>query len=200
MGENKQSQSQYSDVDHVDQVDQVEIFNIIDKLANRYKSVYTFGDYTEDDIYQECFIFGMEGLKKYIPEQTCGKKNSLENFLSVHIRYQLLNLKRNKLHRTVKETNKFDKARKLIARPINIDEVDNEQESNMYEICKMFETMSYQELRDIIDVELEVEYRLGFLKLLDGKVLSKFHRDRIITRVKEIIMLYHSHGEKSSET
>lgn len=173
-----------------------EIFSVIDKIGQRYKNVYTFGDYTEEDISQECFIFGIEGLAKFDPDKFPNKKiiSALENFLAVHIRFQLLNLQRNKLCRTIKETNKFDKARKLIAKPINIDEVDDEQESNMSQNHNLLDKLSYAEIMTILDSELEVEYRFGFLKLLDGKSVSKFHRDRIITRVKEILIKYQHHS------
>jgi DNA-directed RNA polymerase specialized sigma24 family protein len=158
-----------------------EVVAIIQKISKKFGQKYAFAYYAPEDIEQECFIIACEGLNRY------NGSKPLENFLSVHIRNRLFNLKRKKLKRSEKETNKFDRIKRLIVEPIDIYQIDDEKETNMRHRCENFNNMSYNEMMTKIDNELEVDLRLGFLRLLEGKSVSKFQREKIVDRVKEIL-------------
>lgn len=158
-----------------------EVIRIIQGISKKFGQKYAFAYYTSEDIEQECFIIACEGLERY------NGSKPLENFLSVHIRNRLFNLKRKKLKRSEKETNKFDRIKRLIVEPIDIDEIDDEKETRMRNRCEILDKMTYKEMMSKIDSELEVELRLGFLQLLEGKSVNKFQREKIIGRVKEIL-------------
>lgn len=66
---------------------------IIQNVSRRLSEYFTLGYLTKEDIQQECFILGWEGLKKY------NNKHPLEHFMYVHIRNRFLNLIRNKVRR-----------------------------------------------------------------------------------------------------
>lgn len=66
---------------------------IIRSISKRLSEYFTLGYLTEEDICQECFILGWEGLKRY------NNKHPLEHFMYVHIRNRFLNLIRNKVRR-----------------------------------------------------------------------------------------------------
>lgn len=160
-----------------------EVLDIIYKIAKKYRK-YEFAYYVKDDIQQECIIAALEALEKY------NGTTSLENFLSTCIRNSLLNLKRKIVSRTIKESNKFDKVKKLIVQPLDLSEINDEKESNMSFVDIDLNNISYEELMQKINNELDASDRIYFLKLLAGKPINKTHKDRIISKIKEIIYKY----------
>jgi hypothetical protein len=70
-----------------------EVTSIINKICNRLAKKFVFGYYDRDDIYQQAFIFGIEGLENY------DDGRPLENFLWVHIKNRLCTFKRDQYER-----------------------------------------------------------------------------------------------------
>ena len=167
-----------------------EVIDTLELVAERYKT-FTFAYYDQDDIKQECFLFGLDALERYITQKSPDiSGNPLENFLAKHIRNRLINLKRKVVSRTIKTSSKFDILKKLIAYPLPIEDINDEQESRMHSECILFSSLSFRELMHIINIELDVSHRLEFLKLLEGKIISKTSKDKIVNCIKEIISTY----------
>jgi DNA-directed RNA polymerase specialized sigma24 family protein len=70
-----------------------QVLAVIDKVCSRIAHKFVFGYYTVEDIKQEAFAMAWDGLTRY------DAKQPLENFLSIHVKNRLCNLKRNKFER-----------------------------------------------------------------------------------------------------
>lgn len=162
---------------------ETQVIEILTKVSKKFGR-YAFAYYSSEDIEQEAFIFGLEALERY------RGTGPLEHFLSVHIRNRILNLKRKLEKRADNKSVKLDQAKQCILHPIDLDEVNQNHEPNMHsseEICKK---LSMAEIQRIVDSELEVEYRMDFLKLCEGKNIGRFQREKIVGRVREILSNY----------
>lgn len=146
-----------------------ETLAIIQKVAKKFANKYSFAYYDPADIEQEAFILAMEALPRY------KGTGPLENFLSVHVRNRLLNLRR----KIVERSNSEAVLNKLC--------IDGLEETIIGDNPDLLEKMSIDEIRRLIDENLEVEYRLNFLRLCEGKTIPRFQREKIVTRIKEII-------------
>lgn len=71
-----------------------EVLRVIDDIVDIIAPSFVFGYYDLDDIKQEARIEGLKALADY------NGSHDLKNFLFVHIKFRLLNLKRNKYRRT----------------------------------------------------------------------------------------------------
>ncbi|MCP4123677.1 MAG: hypothetical protein GY751_18155 [Bacteroidetes bacterium] len=69
------------------------MLEIIQRISKRLASRFKFGYYELDDMKQEAALFAWQGLEKY------DGVRPLENFLWVHVRNRLYNLKRNNYSR-----------------------------------------------------------------------------------------------------
>ena len=106
-----------------------QVVEIILKVSKRVAHKYTFGAYDEDDIIQEGFLIGMDGLERY------DESRPLENFLQVHISNRLYNLRRDEHYDTSskEEIKKVSDKKRLLLEPININNVkDYNEDSMMY--------------------------------------------------------------------
>ena len=56
-----------------------EVIDVITRVSEKLSNKFTFAFYTSEDIEQEAFIMGMEGLDRY------DEGKPLENFMFVHI-------------------------------------------------------------------------------------------------------------------
>ena len=97
-------------------VTEKELLKIIDEIANQFCNKLKFTYYEAEDIKQECYIIAATCLDRY------DGKRPLRNFLFIHIRNRLFNLKRDKFCRSIL----VDNPRKLVQMPIDICSVDDE--------------------------------------------------------------------------
>lgn len=67
-----------------------ELVAVVEKVARRLARIYQFSYYEVDDLIQHCYVEALEVLDKYDGERP------LANFLAIHLRNRLHNLKRNK--------------------------------------------------------------------------------------------------------
>ena len=65
-----------------------EVVQVITKVAKKLAHKFVFASYDVDDIEQEAFLMGIEGLKRY------DSSKPLENFMYAHINNRLKNFKR----------------------------------------------------------------------------------------------------------
>ena len=187
-----------------------EVTAIISKIAKRLAPKFKFGYYEVNDIEQEAFILGIEGLKDY------DEVRPLENFLWVHIRNRLKNLKRNEFERHDKpclrcRVDAYDKiqgcsqyedpmackpykkwhcrnqTKKNLMAPIGFDNVRDEQEERMKIYHQVDDIIANRELQDIIDDKLPIYLRADYLRLLSDVHISKPRRVKVQEAIREIL-------------
>ena len=168
-----------------------EVLDVIDKVANRYANKYKFGFYDSEDIKQEAFIIALEGLEKY------DNKRPLENFLAVHVKNRLNNLKRDKYYRQAPPSTgesevdirreERNNSKKHLMYPLDIHNVRDEQEKNMKLDDSFIEDVSTQELFTLIDDELSPSMRGDYLRIKYGVYVSKPRREKLCSEIKKII-------------
>lgn len=191
-----------------DNMTEQEVIDIIEKIASNIAWKFVFANYTYEDIKQEAFIWGIKGLDKYNPEQP------LENFLWVHIKNRLCNLKRKKYTRIDKPCltcplkayvkNKdlctaFDtkadcklyaswqarnEKKKNIIMPVNIGLVSDADSSLT---ISAVDTFIYSETVDLIDKNISIEVRPIWLKVRGGIKLLKEEREMLQDEVRQIL-------------
>lgn len=159
-----------------------EQFAIIDSISRYMSEKYAFAYYTPEDIYQECFILALEAMPRY------DGKRPLENFLRVHLRNRLLDLRRDKFYRYESTTKDFRK--KLVVQPMDINDIREEDESNLVVNPQILRQLSKQEIMGILDRELEVEYRLDYLRILQGVKIDSIKKNKLVNRILEILVEY----------
>ncbi len=189
-----------------------EVLQIIDNVANRLAPRFRFGYYTVEDMKQEARLEAIKGLEKY------DNVRPLENFLWVHVRNRLYNLKRNKYARPdlpcyscpfydaklksnceeYEDRHECDlyqgwftrnESKKNLMNTIDIDVINSERESSMSFFDKDFEDSS---LISFLDDSIPVEFREDWIRLRDGLRLSKTRKERVL---QEIYLLTEEQNE-----
>lgn len=154
-----------------------EVIDTITKVARHLAPKYVFASYDLDDIFQEAFIIGIEGLEKY------DEKRPLSNFLFTHISNRLKNFKRNNYYRLdIGTAQQIQDRKKSLLEPLDIDAI--------YSICTQDKTSNdvyVNEVLHIIDEKLPAEYRRDYLKLRTNSPLSKGRKAMIIKIIQEIV-------------
>lgn len=177
-----------------------EVIKIITKIAKRLAPKFTFGYYDVSDIEQEAFLIGIDGLTRFDPN----KGAALETFLFTHMNNRLKTFKRDNYCRisyTCNVCNNEDpnceqcvkrqltnERRKSLMEPMGIESLENE--SIPFDI---FSQLEINEISTLIDKYLELEYRLDYLKMLDGVYIPKIRKIKIEQRIIEIL---EEHGHK----
>ena len=170
-----------------------EVLKIINRIFDRYAYKFQFGYYTPYDIRQEAFKIAVDALERY------DESRPLENFLAVHVKNRLNNFKRDKFYRQTKK-NPNDKqqhinnSKKYLMEPLDITNIRDEHEKNMSSTDDFVDEVAYQELFDIIDEHLSVEFRSDYLRIRDGAYVAKPRREKILGEIQEILR-EHGHEE-----
>lgn len=155
-------------------------------------SKYTFGYYDVDDMRQEAFIIGWLVLPKF------NGSAPLENFLSVHIRRRLLNFHRDHYYSSaIKEDEsqryKNNIIRKNLIDTISIDNVQDENEDNMFYYVEFVNDIECKEVLKLIDINLDINLRTDYLRMRDGITIAKAKKDKIYEAI-HIILEEHGYG------
>ena len=162
-----------------------EVLSVINKICDRYAYKFQFGYYTPDDIRQEAFIIAIDALDRY------EEGRPLENFLAVHVKNRLNNFKRDKFYRQTKKDNDKQKhinnSKKYLMEPLDISNIRDEHERNMRCSDEFIEDVLNNELFDLIDQNLSVEFRADYLRIRDGDYVPKPRREQIMLEIKKII-------------
>ena len=169
-----------------------EVLEIINKICDRYAYKFQFGYYTPDDIRQEAFIIAVDALERY------DESRPLENFLAVHVKNRLNNFKRDKFYRQTKQDpndkqQHINNSKKFLMEPLDIANIRDEHEKNMRSMDDFVDEVAYQELFDIIDENLSVEFRSDYLRIRDGAYVPKPRREQIM---KEVRVILREHGNE----
>lgn len=162
-----------------------EVVDTITKVCNRLASKFKFGYFDVEDIKQEAFIYAIQGLEDYDPSKP------LENFLSVHIRNRLINLKRNKYARNDDDSNSYkckirNHTKKCLMEPLDI----SEYETNMRDDSDHIMSMEQEEIIALIDRHLDVSLRSDYLRMRAGVPVAKHRREKVHEEICKIVLEY----------
>ena len=156
-----------------------EVVALIIKVAKKLAPKFVFASYDEDDIVQEAFIIGIDGLDKY------DETRPLANFMFTHISNRLKNFKRDNYYR-LDHGSGFD----IQAKKKNIlDAIDISNINSVWSKDNNLAILQHQEMLDIIDKQLPSEYRQDYLRVQQGVPIPKTSREKIFKIIQEIIEL-----------
>lgn len=162
-----------------------EVVDTILTISRKVASKFVFAFYDEDDIAQEAFIIGIEGLERY------DSSRPLSNFMYTHISNRLKNFKRDNYYRLdIGSGQEIQDRKKSILDAIDI--------SSIHSVYTKDETMTDIQCRDIlelIDRKLPFQYRRDYLRLQQNAPLSKTRKIQIQKVIQEII----DQGEEYTE-
>lgn len=153
---------------------------------------YTFGYYDVDDMRQEAFIIGWKVLPKF------NGTAPLENFLSVHIKRRLLNFHRDHYYRSdikddMTKRSKNNITKKNLIDTISIDNVQDENEDNMFYHVEFINDIECEEILKLIDINLDINLRTDYLRMRDGITITRPKKDKIYEAI-HIILEEHGYG------
>jgi len=154
-----------------------EVIETITKVARKLAPKYVFASYEVEDIEQEAFLMGVEGLNRY------DTNKPLENFMYTHINNRLKNFKRDNYYRfDYGNAQKIQDRKKSILEPADITalycvSVDDETVDNAH----------LSEMLDLIDRTLPADLRSDYLKLRTNSPLPKGRKAIIIQAIEDII-------------
>ena len=161
---------------------QQEVTETIENICNRYAHKFQFAFYTPDDIRQEAFIIAMEALDRY------DSSRPLENFLAVHVKNRLNNFKRDKYYRQKKDQNDpLNNAKKFLMEPLDISNIQDENESRMREEIDLIEKISEEEMFNLINENLDIDLRADYLRIMDDVYVPKPRREVIFSEIRMIL-------------
>lgn len=150
------------------------------RVAKRTATKFTFPNYTIEDLIQEAYIMGMEGLQRW------DGRRPLENFLSTHIKNRLINLKRDKYFRP---NSKVQEEKKKLMDASPVDDI-----KNLIRASAESDNIEFRELLEFIDIHLPVGLRKDYIKFLNDDNLSKQARDGLSIVLREILEKYYENG------
>lgn len=177
-----------------------EIKQIVDKIS----PTYTFGYYDLEDIKQEATIEALSVLPSY------DTTRPLANFLFVHIKRRLLNLRRNKYKRTdapcslchnhrhhehengkmcKKYVNwkKNNSTKANLTHPLTIHHINEDTESNVEIADTISKEIANNELRELINTKLDPSLRNDYLRMLAREKIPKVRRKKVEVAIREIV-------------
>jgi len=154
-----------------------EVIEVITRVARKLAPKYVFASYEVEDIEQEAFLMGVEGLNRY------DTNKPLENFMYTHINNRLKNFKRDNYYRfDYGNAQKIQDRKKSILEPVDITalycvSIDDETVDNAH----------LSEMLDLIDRTLPADLRSDYLKLRTNSPLPKGRKAIIIQAIEDII-------------
>lgn len=186
-------------------VDESELLKVIDIITKKLAYKFKFGYHDIEDMKQQISIFALEGLKNY------DHKRPLENFLWTHVRNRLFNYKRDNYQRPDKPCYScplFNKQNSSCTKYSNKNDCElyrnwserNESKKNLMHLTTIDEIKDYgnaflqnslsiedQEIVKILDEKLSGEIRSIYLRLKGGSKIPKSDRDKLLSKVQEIL-------------
>lgn len=186
--------------------DDTEVLKIINQVAKDLAPHYVFGYHTTADIMQQCRLFAWQAMEKY------NNKHSLYKFLMVHVRYRMINYRRDTYFRAVKpcdtcpffdavddgcnafeekmECPLFIKWHRRNQNKKNLSSLDiiDYPELIVDKDCDVVvEEASQAELTHKINMLLPSEFRSDYLKLVAGAKIPRRRYEALKAQVAKII-------------
>lgn len=183
----------------------------IEKVIHEFASSYTFGYYELEDIQQEARMEAINALPKYNPLDKDGNPTRpLTNFLFIHVRNRILNLRRKKYKRTDPPCNichnnrqnehedgkicrkyivwkKRNSMKANLTRPLTLDGISEEGEPSIAVDDKVPNMANINELREMINEKLDPSLRSDYLRILAKEKIPKARRTAVEAAIKEIV-------------
>lgn len=154
-----------------------EVIEVITKVAKNLAPKFTFASYDVDDIFQEAFIIGIDGMSKYDQERP------LANFMFAHISNRLKNFKRNNYYRLdIGSAQEIQDRKKSLLEPLDIDAIYSiSTKDTAHDNAQLSETLKS------IDEKLPPKYRRDYLKLITNSPIPKGRKAVIVKIIQQII-------------
>ena len=161
-----------------DGLNEEEVVKTIRKIAKRLAPKYVFAGYEVEDIEQEAFLIGINGLKNYDPARP------LENFMYTHINNRLKTFKRDNYFRMDygTEAQKIQDQKRDLLEPVSIDNV-----YTMHVAPDVNNDAYVKEILELIDRKLPTHMRRDYLRLQSNSPLPKGRKANIIQVIEQII-------------
>ena len=160
-----------------DNLSEQEVIDVITRVSKKLAPKFVFASYETEDIEQEAFLMGVEGLTRY------DSSKPLENFMYAHINNRLKNFKRDNYYRfDYGNAQRIQDRKKNILEPIDI--------TALYSVSTEDETVSnayMSEMIELIDRKLPAELRGDYLRLQTNTPLPKGRKAIIIQAIESII-------------
>jgi len=154
---------------------ETELIKVLKRLIARLSPPFVFPSFTLEDIKQEAWIAAIDGLERYDGQRP------LENFMAVHIRNRLKNVKRKYYFRLekpknsemVEEWKERNEIKKRLMNPQDIDVVDEE---HLHDKNELLDEISYREFIASIKEALHPLFRSDFDRVCAGVMISEERR------------------------
>lgn len=195
-------------------IDEQTFLKVLDNISKRLAYKFKFGYHSFEDMKQQAAIFALEGLERY------DNSRPLENFLWTHVRNRLFNYKRDNYQRPDKPClkcrfydPKCSKSTNQCSEYKNKDNCEeysswNNRNSNKKNIMKpssiedsaelassgsLIDLIDDKQIIDILDKEIESEFRETYLKLKHGEKVYKSDLNKLIKHIRSILFLHNYH-------
>ena len=186
------------------------IENVVNALARNFR----FGYFDTDDMKQQGRMYTLEGIPKYNPEvgplENFLRTHIRNRFINLKrnklTRYQPpcvdcpfydpeCKVSQNKCSefKNKEDCQKYSNwqkrniAKKSLAQPLDISNINDEREKNMRREPKVYDFVTKKELLEIIDKELPISYRRDYRRMVEGVNIPKQRKQKLIDKLKEII-------------
>jgi DNA-directed RNA polymerase specialized sigma24 family protein len=154
----------------------------ISMISSRLANKYTFPNYEAEDIEQEAFIIGMEAMDRY------DEIRPLENFLSIHIKNRLSNLKRDKYYRPDDgKAEEIQQGKKKL-----LDAGSFESVRNVLVAAECSDSLEEKELLEYIDNHLPANMRSDYLRFFNDQPLTKTKKGKLVEVLREILERFYA--------
>ncbi len=149
------------------------------KIAKRVSTKYTFGYFEADDIEQEAFLIGLDGLTRW------DEVRQLENFLQVHISNRLKTFMRDNYYRV--DAGPTQEAKKNIMYYVSI----------QGEPCVKMDEKELLDIKKFINLHLPTYLRKDYLRMCAGTKVTKNTRVKVTDALMEIAEKYNDQKKKN---
>ena len=160
-----------------DNLTEQEVIDIITGVAKKLAPKFVFASYETEDIEQEAFLMGVEGLERY------DSTKPLENFMYAHINNRLKNFKRDNYYRfDYGKAQQIQDRKKNLLEPIDI--------AALYSLStedSVLNNAHLSEMLDLIDRKLPADLRGDYLKLRSNSFLPKGRKATVIQAIENIV-------------
>lgn len=187
-------------------VSEADFLQAVSKVVNILARSFKFGYFEIEDIKQQAYIFAIEAMPRY------DQSRPLDNFLYTHIKFRLINFRRDKFRRndppcqlcygtlagnTPHEDKQYcsaynswlkrNRAKQNLMNTLDISNICDGDEPTTREESTVLEDIEQRELLSLIDIKLPVELRQVYLQMQAGESVPKAKRLEVEKAVLDII-------------
>lgn len=159
-----------------------EVLECIDYVVDYLAPGFVFRPFDLDDVKQEGRQAALKSLKGFDPnfKKTGSLQEKLKSYIFTHVKRRLINFKRDEHGQKEDKYNLRNYASSIYGLEDSHESQILVEQNENYIDAKM--------VTDKILLELEVEYRHDFHKMMSGVTIPKLQREKLFARIKEIIL------------